>query len=149
MFDNCSLSIELLCLSCALTLYPSCCWCNKDCNWERVPNGTLPKLGRVPTPLWEKPLDPLKKKRTMKRGASLLLITAVSSCESACCRWVFVWQKLCTQDLYGSTLSSFTGSHSAWLTSFVYRCISLDTQELYHLMSLIGFGIGQASVIFG
>jgi len=96
-----------------------------------------------------KPLDPHKKKRTMKRWASLLPATAISSCESACCRWVFVWQKLCTQDLYGSTLSSFTGSHSGWLTSFVYRYISLDTQELYNPMSLIWFGIGQASLIFG
>jgi len=85
----------------------------------------------------------------MKRWTSLLLTTAVSSCESVCCRWVSVWQKLCTQDLYGSTISSFTGNHSMWLSSSGYRCISLDTRELYHLMSLIGFGIGQASCIFG
>ena len=85
----------------------------------------------------------------MKRWASLLLATAVSSCESACCRWVSVSQKLCTQDLYGSTISSFTGNHSVWLNSYCYRSISLDAQELYHLVSLIGVGIGQASFIFG
>ena len=85
----------------------------------------------------------------MRRWASLLRATAVSSCESACCRWVFVWQKLCTQDSYGSILSSFTGNHSAWLSSSGYRCISLDNQELYYLMSFIGFGIEQASFIFG
>jgi len=51
----------------------------------------------------------------------------------------------------GSTLSSFTGlgNHSVSLNSFGYRCISLDIQELYHLMSLIGFDIGQASLVFG
>jgi len=85
----------------------------------------------------------------MKRWASLLLTTVVSSCESACCRWVSVWQKLCTQDLYGPTISSFTGNHSVWLSSSGYRCISLDIQELYYLMSFIGFGIGQASFVFG
>jgi len=116
---------------------------------KRVPSGTLPKFGEGPHSLIEKPLDPLKKKRTMKRWASLLPATVISSCEPACCRWVFVRQKLCTQDWYGTTLSSFTGNHSVWLDLFVYRCISLDTQELYHLMSLIGFGIGQASLIFG
>ena len=95
-----------------------------------------------------KALDPHKKKRTVKRWASLLLAIAVSSCESACCRWVSVWQKLCTQDLYGSTISSFTGNHSVWLSSSGYRCISLDIHKLYYLMSFIGFGIGQASCIF-
>ena len=85
----------------------------------------------------------------MKRWASLLLTTAVSSCESACCRWVSVSQKLCTQDLYGSTISSFTGNHSVWLDSYCYRSISLDAQELYHLVLLIEVGIGQACFIFG
>ena len=96
-----------------------------------------------------KATGPAREEKTMKRWASLLLTTAVSSCESACCRWVFVWQKLCTQDLYGSTISSFTGNHSVWLNSYCYRFISLDAQELYHLVSLIGVGTGQASFIFG
>ena len=91
-----------------------------------------------------KPLYPHKKKKTMKRWASLLPATAVSSCEPDCCRWV--WEKLCTQDWYGSTISSFTGNHSVWLDLFCYRYISLDIQELYHLMSLIGFGIGQSLI---
>jgi len=109
-----------------------------------------------------KPLDPHKKKRTMKRWTSLLPATVVSSCEPVAAveclfnrsyalkiigqaRFIFI------SGINGSTLLSFTGlsSHPVWLNLFGYRYISLDTQELYHLTSLIGFGMGQASLIFG
>ena len=50
-----------------------------------------------------------------------------------------------TEVMHSRFISSFSGNHSVWLSSFGYRCISLDIQELYHLVSLIGFGIGQAS----
>ena len=137
-------------LTWALTLNPNNgCSCNKDCKLGKQYLTVLClNWGGSPLP-YGKATGPAQGEKNDEKWASLLLAIAVSSCESACCRWVSVWQKLCTQDLYGSTISSFTSNHSVWLNSYYYRYISLNTQELYHLMSLIAFGIGQASVIFG
>ena len=135
-----------VCLSIIFLYTPAVADVTRTANREKVPNGALPKIREGPHSLMGKPLDLHKKKRTLERWASLLPATAVSSCEHVAAVEC-VWQKLYTQDfigqarfifglnmsgINGSKLSSFTGlgSHSVWLTSFVYRII-LDKQDIY------------------
>jgi len=109
---------------------PTIAGVTKIAHRERVPNGALPKLGRVLTPLWGR-TTPSSKKRRPRWGCAPLFHQLLCHHENMLLPWVvLVWQMLYRKELlakqdiiahwyYGTRLliSSFAGCKSflcAW-----------------------------------
>jgi len=115
-----------VCLHFILLSSPTAADVTKIAHRERVSNGTLPKLGRVLTPLWGK-ATPLSKKRRLRWRCASLFHQLLCHHENLLLPWVvLVWQTLyrrellAKQDLYSRyywtrlliKISSFTGCKS-------------------------------------
>jgi len=165
--DNCLVYIcgtPYVCLYIIFLYTPIIIDVTRTANWERVPNVALPKLGRVPTPLWESHWTRTRRKERwreehpcycplLNHRVNMLLPEYVCLTDAMHSRFywsskIYIWNRYIWHQWIYAIIIHWTilGSHSVWLNSFGYRCISLDTQELYLLLLI---GIGHASLIFG
>jgi len=116
---TCIGGIPYVCSHIILLSTPTLANVTKIAHRERVPNGTLPKLGRVLTPLWGKATPSSKKKRLWWRCASLLH-QLICHHENLLLPWsVFVWQALCRKKFIGQA-------------TFIFKIIYLELLENCH-----------------
>jgi len=114
-----ALEAHLVCSHIILLSTPTLANVTKIAHRERVPNGTLPKLGRVLTPLCRKATPSSKKKRLWWRCASSLH-QLICHHKNLLLPWsVFVWQTLCRKKFIGQA-------------TFIFKIIYLELLENCH-----------------
>ena len=134
---------------------PTIAGVTKIAHREGVPNGALPKLGLVLTPLWGKATLPSTKKRShLPRMCIFVPSTAMRIC---CCRELFLLQ---TQRIIGQARLYFISlkilfiihSHSVWLSCkhvtqiYCYVCTVIEI-IFHHLQSLCVAGLQRRMII--
>jgi len=86
---------------------PTIAGVTKIAHRERVPNGSLPKLGRVLTPLWGRTTP---SKRRLAEDVHLCSINCYVIMRTCCCRELFLFDRRCTaKNYWPSKILSLTG----------------------------------------